>query len=64
MENDYNPKRSDMVSSCIVGMDNVWIFHANGFTTEYVNMALKRRLTGRLKDNYNMQQWSEDKLIL
>ena len=47
-----------MVSSCIVdiGMNDVWIVQGNRFTTGYVNLAVKRRLT----DIY-LQQWYEDK---
>ena len=58
LENDYNPKWLDMVSSCLanIGMNDVWIMQGNGFTTDYVNLAVKRRL----KYIY-LQQWYEDK---
>ena len=39
-----------------IGMNDVWIMQGNGFTTDYVNLAVKRRL----KDIY-LQQWYEDK---
>ena len=37
LENDYNPKWLDMVSSCLanIGMNDVWIMQGNGFTTDY-----------------------------
>ena len=46
LENDYNPKCLDMVSHCLanIGMNIVWILHGNGFTTDYVKLAVKRRL--------------------
>ena len=58
LENDYNPKWLDMVSSCLanIGMNDVWIMQGNGFTTDYVNLAVKRKLN----DIY-LQQWYEDK---
>ena len=39
-----------------IGVNDVWIMQGNGFTTDYVNLAVKRRL----KDIY-LQPWYEDK---
>ena len=46
LENDYNPKCLDMVSSCLadIGTNDVWILQGNGFTTDYIDLAVKRRL--------------------
>ena len=48
----------NMVLSCVanIGMNDVWIIQGNGFATDYVNLAVKRRL----KDIY-LQQWYENK---
>ena len=53
-----NPKWLDMVSSYVanIGMNGGWIIQGNGFTNEYANVAVKRRL----KVIY-LKQWPEDK---